>query len=376
MDRPDTDLVSDEAAVAPPLGAIDCDIHVTPPTTRALLPYFEPYWREHVERRGLERDNFEISSYPANAAINKRPDWALENALPGSSLPALQAHVLDHFKLQFGILNIVHGAQVMFSEDLSLAFCRALNEWVKAEWLDRDERLRASIVVPPHSAELAAEEIERLGPDRRFVQVQMLAMTEIPLGRRQNWAIYRAAEKHGLPIGVHAGSSFRHPPSALGWPSYYLEDYVSQAQGFAAVVNSLVTEGVFLKFPALKVVLVESGVTWLPGALWRLDKTWRGVRAETPWLEEQPTKTVREHIRLTMQPFDAPPSTAQLQTLLEQIGDERMLLFSTDYPHWHFDGDGALPAGLPPQLIQKICLDNPLETYTRLQPNSAKETSR
>jgi predicted TIM-barrel fold metal-dependent hydrolase len=223
--------------------------------------------------------------------------------------------------------------------------------------------------VPVHSAELAAEEIERMAPDRRFVQVLMLAMAELPLGRRQNWPIYRAAEQHGLPVGIHAGSSFRHPPSALGWPSYYLEDYVSQAQGFAAALNSLITEGVFVKFPGLKVVLIESGVTWLPASLWRLDKTWRGVRSEVPWLERLPTEVVREHVRLTLQPFDAPPTEPQVVAVLEQLGSERMLLFSTDYPHWHFDGDDALPAGLPADLARKICVDNPLETYQRLSQN-------
>jgi predicted TIM-barrel fold metal-dependent hydrolase len=364
MERP-----TDQPASGRPVpGAIDCDIHAVLPNTRVLLPYFEPYWREHVQRRGLERDNFEPSSYPANAPINKRPDWAPPDAPAGSSLPALQGHVLDHFSIRHGILNVIHGAQMMFSEDLSLAFCRAINEWIKAEWLDRDPRLRASIVVPPHSAELAAEEIERLAPDRRFVQVLLLAMAELPLGRRQNWPIYRAAEKFGLPVGVHAGSTFRHPPSAGGWGSYYLEDYVSQSQGFAAALNSLVVEGVFVKFPALKVVLIESGVAWLPAALWRLDKTWRGVRSETPWLEQLPTGTVREHVRLTMQPFDAPPTRRQLEILLEQLGSDRMLLFATDYPHWHFDGDEALPPDLPAELVRRMCIDNPLETYSRLAP--------
>ncbi|MFL5256805.1 MAG: amidohydrolase family protein, partial [Rhodopila sp.] len=226
---------------------------------------------------------------------------------------------------------------------------------------------RASIVVPPHSADLAAEEIERMAPDKRFVQVLLLAMTEMPLGRRQTWPIYAAAEKHGLPIGIHAGSSFRHPPSAIGWPSYYLEDYVSQSQGFAAALNSLVTEGVFNKFPALKVVLIESGVTWLPASLWRLDKTWRGVRAETPWLETRPTEIVRRHVRLTLQPFDAPPTEQQMTAILEQLGSEEMLLFSSDYPHWHFDGDDAVPDGVPTDLLRKICVDNPLNTYPRLR---------
>ncbi len=347
-------------------GAIDCDIHPAVPTTRALLPHLDPYWREHILRRGLERENLELSAYPAMAPINGRPDWRLASGPPGSTLAALQAHVLDRFQPRFAICNVLHGAQTMFSEDLSAGLCRGINNWLAAEWLDRDPRLRASLVVPVHSAELAAEEIERMAPDRRFVQVLLLAMAELPLGRRQNWPIYRAAEKHGLPIGIHAGSTFRHPPSAIGWPSYYLEDYVSQAQGFAAALNSLVTEGVFVKFPGLKVVLIESGVTWLPASLWRLDKTWRGVRAEVPWLERLPTEVVREHVRLTLQPFDAPPTEPQLLAILEQLGSDRMLLFSTDYPHWHFDGDDALPAGLPADLARKICVDNPLETYPRL----------
>ncbi len=355
-----------------PSGAIDCDIHPAVPNGRALLPHFEPYWREHVLRRGLERENWETSAYPPLAPINLRPDWAIEGALAGSSLPAMQAHLLDPFRPAAAIANVIHGGQMILSEDLSLAFCRAINNWLVAEWLDKDDRLRASIVVPPHSPDLAAEEIERCAADRRFVQVLLLAMTEIPIGRRMMWPVYRAAEKHGLPIGIHAGSSFRHPPSAGGWGSTYLEDYVSYAQGFSGALNSLLVEGVFQKFPDLRVVLIESGVTWLPASLWRVNKTWRGVRAEVPWLNRLPADIVRERVRLTVQPFDAPPSARALTTLMEQFGSEDMLLFSTDYPHWHFDGTDALPEGLPPDLVRRITHDNPLSTYPRLQETIAR----
>lgn len=357
-----------------PAGAIDCDIHPALPNTRALLPHLEPYWREHLLRRGMERDNLEASAFPVAAPINARPDWQAPGGPPGSSLAALQAHVLDPLQPRAAICNVIHGAQMMMSEDLSAALCRAVNNWLAAEWLDRDPRLHASIVVPVHSPDLAAEEIERMAPDRRFVQVLLLAMTELPLGRRQNWPIYRAAEKHGLPIGIHTGSSFRHPPSAGGWGSFYLEDYVSYAQGAAAALNSLLAEGVFQKFSALRVVLMESGVTWLPAALWRINKTWRGVRAEVPWLDRVPADIVRERVRLTAQPFDAPPDTGALTTLLEQLGSDDMLLFATDYPHWHYDGTEALPAGLPAGLAHKILVDNPLATYPRLAERAARAT--
>jgi predicted TIM-barrel fold metal-dependent hydrolase len=193
------------------------------------------------------------------------------------------------------------------------------------------------------------------------VQVLVWEMQELPLGRRFHWPLYRMAEQLDLPIGIHAGSSYRHPPTNLGWPSYYLEDYVAWSTGFAGVLNSLISEGVFVEFPRLKVVLMESGVTWLPGWMWRANKTWRGVRAEVPWLEKSPAQYAREHVRLTIQPFDGPPRADMLQRIIEEIDCEDMLLFSSDYPHWHYDG-----TGLSDSLVRKILVDNPLKTYARL----------
>jgi predicted TIM-barrel fold metal-dependent hydrolase len=351
----------------PTQGAIDCDIHPAVPSAKALLPYLEPYWREHILRRGLERDSFDIAAYPAGSPLSARPDWRGEGGLPGGDLAMVQTKALDAFGTRTAICNVLHGAQMMMSEDLSAALCRAINNWLAAEWLDRDPRLRASIVVPVHGADLAAEEIDRMAADRRFVQILLLAMTELPLGRRQNWPIYRAAERHGLPIGIHAGSSFRHPPSAGGWGSLYLEDYVSYAQGFAGALNSLLAEGVFQKFPDLKFVLIESGVTWLPASFWRINKTWRGVRSEVPWLDRLPADILRERVRLTLQPLDAPPTAAALATIVEELGSEDMLLFSTDFPHWHFDGLDAIP---PELITRKMLVDNALATYPRLSEDA------
>ena len=131
------------------------------------------------------------------------------------------------------------------------------------------------------------EEIERRAGDHRFVQVLLLAAGEIPLGRRANWPIYQCAAKHGLPIGIHAGSILKHPTLSGGWGSHFLEDYVANAFAFENAVVSLIAEGAFAKVPELKVVLMESGVTWLPACMWRFDKTWRGVRAEVPWVKQR-----------------------------------------------------------------------------------------
>ncbi len=351
------------AGTAP--AGIDCDVHPALPGMAALLPYLDPYWREQVTVRGI--DGLDLASFPMRIAANARPDWRPAEGKPGSDFAMLTAQALDGFGSRAAILNPLYGVQAIYNPHFATVVARAMNGWLAAAWLARDARLRGAIVVAPQDPEGAAEEIERLAGDRRFVQVLMLAMQEAPLGRRQYWPIYAAAARHGLPVCVHAGSAARHATTGNGWPSYYLEDYVANAQAFQAQLLNLIHEGVFAKFPALKVVFAESGFTWLPNFMWRANKTWRGVRAEVPWVDRPPADIIREHVRFTLQPTDAPPDPADLARAIEQIDSDRVLLFSTDYPHWQFDGDAAFPDGFPEALRQKVAVDNPLETYPRLR---------
>lgn len=346
-------------------GGIDCDIHPAVPGLAALLPHLEDHWRDMVMQRGLHELN--SIGYPLNAPINARPDWRPAAGKAGANRDALRAQALEPFGTRYAICNCLYGVQLLFSEDMAAAFARAVNDWIRTQWLDHEPRLRASIVVPVQNAEMAAAEIERCAPDRRFVQVLMLVSGEVPLGRRSLWPIYAAAERHGLPVGIHAGSSYRHPATPVGWTSYFTEDYANQAVAFQSGLTSMICEGVFTKFPDLHVVLMESGFTWLPGYLWRLTKYWRGLRMEIPWVDRSPTEIVRDRVRFTLQPADAPPERVQFERLLDHMGSDELLLFSTDYPHWQFDGDDVLPEGLSPQHIRKIMIDNPLTTYPRLR---------
>lgn len=345
--------------------AIDCDIHPGVPDIPALLPYMEPFWQESFVARGLS--GFDMISYPPNAPITCRADWRVRGERPGSDLDRVRRDALNGFGSSLAICNPLTGGQVAVSETMGAAICSAVNDWMIEHWLDREPRLRASIVVPAQAPLLAAEEIERRAPDKRFVQVLLPVACEMMLGRSYYWPIYAAAAKHDLPIGLHAGSMYRHAPTATGWPSHYLHDYAANSQTFEDQLLSLVHNGVFNKFPTLRVVLIESGVSWLPAFLWRAIKTWRGVRAEVPWVSRSPAEIVRDNVRLTMQPFDAPPDPRVINRIIEQIDDDRMLLFASDYPHWQFDGDDPLPPDLPSDLLRRIQRDNPLETYPRLK---------
>lgn len=344
-------------------GAIDCDIHPTVPSMEALMPYLDEIWADHVIERGIE--SLDNTSYPPNSPLTVRQDWRDANGKPASDAGRLARDILDPAQTRAAILNCLCGIQLPHNVDFARAATRAVNDWIRAEWLDVDPRLRASILLPLQDIGFAVEELERCATDRRFVQVMALAMGEHPLGKRQFWPIYAAAEKHGLPIGIHAGSSYHHPVTSLGWTNFYIEEYVSQSFGFQAQVASMITEGVFTKFPGLKVVLIESGVSWSTPFLWRLTKFWRGMRSEVPWVDRAPWEIFRDHFRMTITPLDAPDTADVVSKLCDHLHSDEILLYSSDYPHWQFDGDSVLPAGVPESLRAKIMLDNPLAIYPR-----------
>ncbi|OWU86712.1 hydrolase [Oceanicola sp. 22II-s10i] len=344
-------------------GAVDCDVHPASPAMKELMPYLDDYLSQSVVDRGIEQ--LTSVHYPPNAPITCREDWRG----PGdaaSALKRMQTHLLDGMGVGTAILNQMLGIQILFNADMGAAFARGLNDFMAREWLDKDDRLRASMVLPQQSPELCVDEIERLAGDKRFVQVMMLVMGDRPLGHQMYWPIYRAAEKHGLPIAIHAGSMYRHPLTGVGWSSYHSQDYAANAVNFQTTVTSLIAEGVFTKFPNLKVVMSESGWTWLPAYLWRMDKYWHGLRMLTPWVDRLPREIIADNFRFTLQPVDAPPDRAVLEKLMEHVGTEDLLLFSTDYPHWQFDGTECVPDGFSDSQLRKMMIDTPKATYSRL----------
>ncbi len=345
-------------------GVIDCDVHNNVPSIEALHPYLSDHWRDYLIERGVT--SLEPNYYPRGVPLSARPgSEPASGGPPGSDLALLRQQLLEPWNVQYAILNCLYGIQAINNEDWAVAMARAVNDWQIEHWLEKDSRLRASIVVANQNPEMAAQEIYRLGNHPGFVQVLLLVRADAPYGRRRYWPIYEAAERHNLPIGIHAGGSTRNPIMPVGWPSYYIEDYASMAQAFQSQVVSLVSEGVFTKFPNLRIVLIEGGFTWLPSLMWRFDKNWKGLRREVPWVDRLPSEIIREHIRLTVQPFDEPPNPEYLLRIIEQIGSEEVLLFSTDYPHWHFDApEEAMPVKLPANLEQKILVDNAQAVYS------------
>ena len=83
-----------------------------------------------------------------------------------------------------------------------------------------------------------------------------------------------------------------------------------------------------------------------------------------PWVKRAPSEYIREHVRVAIQPLDPPPTTRQLIEVVDQLGSDDMLLYSSDYPHQHaFDPETELLPHLPEGLRRKILGENARSFY-------------
>jgi predicted TIM-barrel fold metal-dependent hydrolase len=336
---------------------IDCDLHNTVPRIDALFPYMAAHWVDYCRESAFKGPV--DTAYPAGAPTTVAPLWRDGGGLAGGTVARMREQLLDPLGVSLGILNCTYGVESIHNPDTAAQVASAVNDWQVAEWLDPEPRLLASIVVPSRHPEMAAQEIERCARDRRFVQVILPVRSASPYGNRNYHPIFAAAERHGLPVALHFGGAPGNPPTSSGWPSFYFEEYAGMAQVFQSQVLSLIAEGVFDRFPDLHVVCAEGGFSWVPALLWRFDKVWKGLRRDVPWVRRLPSEYVAAHLRFTIRPLDLPPGGDAFGAVIDDLGSGDLLLFGSDYPHWHFDAlEDAVPCGLPPGVRQAVLVDN------------------
>ncbi len=352
------------------LGLIDCDVH-TLPTLTSIAPYLDARWQRYGEMFGL-RTRHELDILPALRPHGARADSVPPDGPPGSDPEFSRRQLLDVHDVDIAILNNTNGQTWHNSGshplDFTLALQRANNDWAVDAWFGSDPRWRASIVCPFEDGAVAAEEIERcVGMSDRFVQLLLSTRTQRPLGNQKYWPAYEAAAAFDLPLGIHPGGTGLNQMTGSGWPSYYFENHAGYPQGVLSSMASMIFEGVFDRWPQLKVVVIEGGWTWVVPFAWRLDASWRVLREEVPHLQRKPSEYIADHFWFTTQPMEEPERPGQFNASLEQLnalGLEDHLLFSSDYPHWDYDApESAFPNELAEQTRRRILAANAAELY-------------
>jgi predicted TIM-barrel fold metal-dependent hydrolase len=351
---------------------VDADIHPAPDPKQVIEFLAEP-WR--TQYASGSRGPGHLGYWNPNGYM--RSDTLLPDGTKIESSPEnLAKHYLDVFGIHYAILNPEYSLSMALSPeaDYSAAVISAINDVFVHDWLPVDERFRGSIMVGLADPQLAVKEIHRLGDHPKIAQVLMPSASPMPLGNRYFHPIYAAAIEHNLPVAIHPGlegMGISGAPTSGGYPSNYLEWHTGLVSSYIGQLVSLVTEGVFAKFPTLKFILVEGGVSWLPAVMWRFDKNWKALRRTAPWLDRPPSEIIRDHIRLTTQPIEEPDNPRHLRAILEMFDAEHMLMFSSDFPHWDGDTPDFSARAFPKALRARIMGETAREIYGLPEPQYA-----
>ena len=340
---------------------IDCDVHANVPSLDVLFKYQDRVWVEAARERGWQGPSTAVA-YPSGAETSVRDEWRVPGKAPASDVTLLQKHVLDPWRTQHAIVNCYYAVDGLRHPDWANALASSVNDWIIENWLEKDARLRASIVIPGRDPVAAAREIDRVGGHPGFVQVLLPVRSDRLYGQRIFWPIYEAIVRHDLVAGIHWGGQSEGAPSPTGWASWYAEEMAGEVQVYAAQLTSLIVEGTFQKFPGLRIAMLEGGFAWLPTWAWNLNKKWKGLRREIPWVDRLPTEIIRDHFRFSTAPTDMGPPE-HMRSIIEWLNTDDILMFASDYPHLHSDDLSQLLSVMPESMRTKVMSETARRWY-------------
>jgi predicted TIM-barrel fold metal-dependent hydrolase len=290
------------------------------------------------------------------------PDAIPPEGGPSASSPTFMVKdLLDRYQLEYALLVPLQpavSAVAAADAEFSAVPVSAFNDFMLERWMV-DPRFRYALVVSPIDPELACAEIRKHGKNPNVSAVYMPLWRE-RLGNRRYYPIYKTAVEYGLPMMTHPigeGVYEGGPPTAGGVSELYGERMGDSPLLAAANVSSLIFQGVFERFPELQFMFLEFRFAWAVTHMWEMDKTWRCVRLDSPWVKRWPSEYVHDHVTFATQPIPEPHDPKQLDRLIEDYLSDSVV-FSSDYPHWNNDRPRTVFRSLRSDVREKVFHDN------------------
>jgi predicted TIM-barrel fold metal-dependent hydrolase len=260
-------------------------------------------------------------------------------------------------------LGILWEAEVEDIE-LSQAYCRAYNRWIADFCRPYRDRLIPIAHLSLGDPQAAAMELERAVKDGcRGAFVAPFTITRKPHGHPDHDPVFAMCEKLDVPFAIHP----TFEPKGLNRARFHGMERmpllgVIASQILQQPLSTFFQFGVFDKFPKLRVVILESGSSWLGFWMDRMDEGYETWIGGTLPLKKKPSEYVRKQVWISGDPDEQ--ATAYV---IDYVGRDRFF-WASDFPHpdhggKYLDALERMVAPMSPEARRGVVGQNVLDCY-------------
>jgi len=263
-------------------------------------------------------------------------------------------------EVMYGLLN---AGNKMTDRDAAIELYRIYNDWLSDFCSYNLQRFVGLASIPSHTPEVAAAEMRRAASKPGIGGFDVSASWDMTPLTDPYWdPMWKAAADMGKPVHFHTINPPPGIPARAGLAEPYKKaQEATWMSGFqlylATLLSSVIHGGALERYPALRVVLGESGIGWIPYVLDRMDYEYEDkYKGQIP-LKMKPSEYWRRQCRATFQ------NDRVGTKLLDDMGVETVM-WGSDYPH----ADGVFPdsqeyisrqfSHLPHEVKRKVTCEN------------------
>jgi predicted TIM-barrel fold metal-dependent hydrolase len=97
--------------------------------------------------------------------------------------------------------------------------------------------------------------------------------------------------------------------------------------------------------------------------IWRLDKDYRPMRGDMPWMKRLPSDYIAQHVRFVAHALEGPEDPDTTQEWLKISDGSRIVMYGSNYPQWNTLHPGEAFAGVDPAMRARILGGTASELY-------------
>ena len=224
--------------------------------------------------------------------------------------------------------------------EIEVAMSRAYNRWLCEEILAKEKRIISMLYLPFNDPDATYKMVKDFGDKPGVVGFMVTSPRYKPVHDNAYMKTYRLMEEMGKPISFHAAYNWND--QSLQLTNRFIGVHALGFMWFNMVhMTNWVVNGLPERFPKLKVMWIESGLTWAYSLMQRLDHSYKMRTSDCPQLKRKPSEYMRE-MYYSSQPMEVPDDPSILEATFKMINAETQLVWSSDYPHWDFDLPGVI----------------------------------